>query len=223
MKNPLHTVRISRPFYLGKHEVTQAQWEAVMERNPSRFKGDATLPVENVSWPDVQEFIRRLNARERGTAVYRLPTEAQWEYAARAGSITSFSFGKSLRQLRRYAWYKANAGGTTHPVGQLQPNAWGLYDMHGNVREWVQDWIGDYASGTAVDPEGPASGDQAGNTGRQLGRRRPRLLVVKSLVHSAELGHRRLQRLSPAQSGPVTLGPRHAAPRLVLRPGAAHG
>ena len=159
-EKPAHTVRISRPFYLGKHEVTQAQWAAVMEHNPSHFKGDATLPVENVAWPDVQEFIRRLNARERDTAFYRLPTEAQWEYAARAGSITSFSFGRSLRQLRRHAWYKANAGGTTHPVGQLQPNAWGLYDMHGNVNEWVQDWIGDYASGTVVDPEGPASGDK---------------------------------------------------------------
>ena len=117
-EKPVHTVRISRPFYLGKHEVTQAQWEAVMERNPSRFKGDATLPVENVSWLDVQEYIRRLNERERGTAVYRLPTEAQWEYAARAGSSTSFSFGKSMGQLGRYAWQKENAGGTTHPVGQ---------------------------------------------------------------------------------------------------------
>jgi len=157
-EKPVHTVRLTKPFYLGKYEVTQAQWEAVMGNNRSHFKGDSAWPVESVSWEDVQEFIRRLNARERGTASYRLPTEAEWEYAARAGSTTAYSFGNSASDLGRYAWYGDNAGGKTHPVGQLQPNAWGLYDMHGNVWEWVQDWFGTYPSGTVADPAGPTSG-----------------------------------------------------------------
>jgi len=109
-----HTVGLSKAFYLGKYEVTQAQWEAVMEDNPSQFKGDAALPVENVSWEDVQEFISRLNARERDTAIYRLPTEAEWEYAARAGSTTVYSFGDSMGDLDRYARkYKATFHAST--------------------------------------------------------------------------------------------------------------
>src|SRR5712691_6380873 len=157
-EKPVHTVRLTKPFYLGKYEVTQAQWEAVMENNPSRYKGDSALPVEKVSWQDVQEFISRLNARERGTAFYRLPTEAEWEYAARAGSNRAYSFGNSAGDLGRYAWCDRNSGDKTHPVGQLQPNAWGLYDMHGNVWEWVQDWYEAYSGGTAVDPAGPSKG-----------------------------------------------------------------
>jgi formylglycine-generating enzyme required for sulfatase activity len=156
-EKPVHTVRISRSFYLGKYEVTQAQWEAVMGNNPSIFKGDSNRPVEKVSWDDVQEFIRRLNTKESG-ARYRLPTEAEWEYAARAGSSTAYGFGDGVGQLGQYAWYDGNAGNTTHPVGQLQPNAWGLYDMHGNVWEWVQDWYGPYANGTVTDPAGPHAG-----------------------------------------------------------------
>jgi formylglycine-generating enzyme required for sulfatase activity len=153
---PVHTVRLTQPFYLGKYEVTQSQWQAVMGNNPSKFTGDPNRPVENVSWDDVQEFIRRLNTREGG-ATYRLPTEAEWEYAARAGTTTHWSFGDDESQLGRYAW---DYDGETHPVGQLQPNPWGLYDMHGNVGEWVQDWYGHYASGTAVDPAGPSSGSE---------------------------------------------------------------
>jgi formylglycine-generating enzyme required for sulfatase activity len=164
-EKPVHTVRLTKAFYLGKYEVTQAQWEAVMGNNPSSFKGDTALPVESVSWRDAQEFISRLNTRERGTAFYRLPTEAEWEYAARAGSTTAYSFGNNASDLGRYAWHSENAGGKTHPVGQLQPNAWGLYDMHGNVWEWVQDWHGTYSSGTAVDPAGPASGSNRVNRG----------------------------------------------------------
>lgn len=156
-EKPVHTVRISQPFYLGKTEVTQGQWQAVIGSNTSSFTGDANLPVESVSWEDVQEFLRRLEAREPG-AGYRLPTEAEWEYAARAGSTTAYSFGDDTRQLGAYAWYADNAGGRTHPVGQKQPNAWGLYDMHGNVMERVQDWYGPYAAGAVVDPSGPASG-----------------------------------------------------------------
>ena len=152
---PPHQVRISKPFYLGQYEMTQGQWQAVMGNNPSSFKGDAMLPVENVSWEDVQEFLRRLNAREGGPK-YRLPTEAEWEYAARAGTTTAYSFGDSERQLGGYAW--CGEGTETHPVGQKKPNAWGLYDMHGNVWEWVQDWYGPYKAGAAVDPAGPSSG-----------------------------------------------------------------
>jgi formylglycine-generating enzyme required for sulfatase activity len=141
-EKPVHRVRISKNFYLGKYEVTQAQWHAVMGDNPSRFKGD-TLPVEQVSWEDAQKFIERLNAQEGGTK-YRLPTEVEWEYAARAGTTTAYSFGDNPRPLGEYAWFSENFGNTTHPVGQKQPNPWGLYDMHGNVWEWVQDWYGPY-------------------------------------------------------------------------------
>jgi formylglycine-generating enzyme required for sulfatase activity len=156
-EKPVHTVRLTRAFYLGQYEVTQAQWQAVMGNNPSQFKGDANRPVEQVSWNDAQEFLRRLNARE-GTTTYRLPSEAEWEYAARAGSTTAYGYGDDPRQLRDYAWYAENAGDTTHPVGQLKPNAWGLYDMHGNVWEWVQDWSGLYTAAAVVDPVGPAAG-----------------------------------------------------------------
>jgi formylglycine-generating enzyme required for sulfatase activity len=156
-ERPSHQVTISRPFYLGKYEVTQAQWEAVMGSNPSRFTGQPDRPVEQVSWDDVQAFIRKLNEKEGGT-MYRLPTEAEWEYAARAGSTTAYSFGDDPGQLGEYAWYTDNSGGQTHPVGQRQPNAWGLYDMHGNVWEWVQDWYGTYAAEPVTDPQGPSSG-----------------------------------------------------------------
>lgn len=156
-ERPVHTVRISRPFYLGKYEVTQAQWQAVMGKNPSYFTGDDTRPVEQVSWEDVQQFIGKLNAKE-GVALYRLPTEAEWEYAARAGTTTAYSFGEDPKQLPDYAWYDRNLVGTTHPVGQRQPNPWGLYDLYGNVWEWVQDWYGDYAAATVTDPPGPSSG-----------------------------------------------------------------
>jgi len=142
--------------------VTQAQWQAVMGDNPSRFKGD-TLPVEQVSWKDVQKFTQFLNARE-GDTKYRLPTEAEWEYAARAGTTTAYSFGDDPRQLGEYAWFGENSGTTTHPVGQKKPNPWGLYDMHGNVLEWVQDWYSKNAyksfMSTAVDPKGPSAGSR---------------------------------------------------------------
>jgi formylglycine-generating enzyme required for sulfatase activity len=131
-ENPAHQVRITRPFDIGKYEVTQAQWRAVMKTSPSYFKG-GTLPVEQVSWDEVQQFVRRLNARKDGY-VYRLPTEAEWEYAARAGAATVHA-----GPLDQVAWYADNSGGTTHPVGEKRPNAWGLHDMQGNVYEFVQD------------------------------------------------------------------------------------
>jgi formylglycine-generating enzyme required for sulfatase activity len=138
--------------------VTQEQWTAVMGKgnNPSKFKG-LSNPVEMVSWNDVQAFIQWLNAKE-GHNRYRLPTEAEWEYAARAGTTGAYSFGDDEDSLGRYAWYWDNSGEKTHPVGQKQPNAWGLYDMHGNVWEWVQDWYGDYSSSSVTDPKGPSSG-----------------------------------------------------------------
>jgi len=163
-EKPPHKVIIKKAFYLGKYEVTQVQWQEIMGTNPSHFKGDPNRPVERVSWKMAQEFIRKLNERE-GHNLYRLPTEAEWEYAARAGSTTKYSFGDDDALLEQYAWYNKNDKGTTHPVGQLKPNAWDLYDMMGNVWEWVQDWRGPYVAGQQDDPQGPATGNAKGYRG----------------------------------------------------------
>ena len=152
-ERPVTQVRISRGFWMGKYEVTQAQWQSVMGSNPSRFKNcGGDCPVEEISWGDVQEFIGKLNARSGGRP-YRLPTEAEWEYAARAGT-TEERYG----DLDEIAWYDSNSGGTMHRVGEKAPNAWGLHDMLGNVWEWVQDWYGSYPGGSVTDPTGPGSG-----------------------------------------------------------------
>ncbi|OQB96022.1 MAG: Serine/threonine-protein kinase pkn1 [Verrucomicrobia bacterium ADurb.Bin122] len=157
-EQPVTQVEITRAFWLGKTEVTQSQWEAVMGSNPSSFKG-SDRPVECVSYDDALEFCRKLTARERAAGrlpsgyEYTLPTEAQWEYACRAG--TTGDYAGSLGSM---GWYGANSGNQTHPVAQKQANAWGLYDMHGNVWEWCLDWKGDYAGGTVRDPAGPSSG-----------------------------------------------------------------
>lgn len=162
-EKPVHRVRIRRPFEMAKFEVTQTQWETVMtdahpgdpmvnsegavvSRTPSHFRG-ATLPVESVSWDDVQVFLARLNARD-DTHVYRLPTEAEWEYASKGGTADAD------------AWYKANSDGHTQPVGLKKPNAWGLYDMQGNVAEWVADWYRAeyYEESPLSDPAGPRTG-----------------------------------------------------------------
>jgi formylglycine-generating enzyme required for sulfatase activity len=159
-EKPQHTVRITKPFYLGVTEVTQEQYERVMATNPSNFKG-AQLPVEQVSWDEAVEFCRKLSSlpSERSAGrVYRLPTEAEWEYACRAGSKTKWSFGDSESSLGDYAWYSSNSGSKTQAVGQKKPNAWGLYDMHGNVWEWCSDWAGNYASTTVSDPSGATAG-----------------------------------------------------------------
>jgi formylglycine-generating enzyme required for sulfatase activity len=154
-EKPAHRVQITKGFEIGKYVVTQAQWEAVMGTNPSRVKG-ADLPVVEVSWNDAQEFLQKLNGRHDGYR-YRLPTEAEWEYAARAGTTGKY-YGPSLDAI---AWYDENSAKQTHPVGQKQPNAWGLFDVEGNVWEWVQDWYGVdyYQQSPATDPQGPPRSD----------------------------------------------------------------
>ena len=158
-ERPPHEVTIAHDFFLGIHEVTQAQWRTVMGDNPSFYTDDDRLPVERVSWFDAVAFIQRLNERE-GTTLYRLPTEAEWEYAARAGSEAAFSFGDEAGKLPEYAWTRANAEGRTHRVGQKRANDFGLYDMSGNVWEWVLDWYAAdyYARSPAVDPPGMPDG-----------------------------------------------------------------
>ncbi|WP_440956852.1 formylglycine-generating enzyme family protein [Methanosarcina sp. Mfa9] len=159
---PVHEVTIENSYYLGKYEVSQEQWKSVMGNNPSHFKGD-DLPVEYVSWYDAQEFINKLNAME-GTDKYRLPSEAEWEYACRAGTTTRYFFGGDESKLGDYAWYCRNSDEMTHPVGQKKPNSWGLYGMSGNVLEWCQDeWYDNY-DGAPSD----GSAWEGGNSSRRV-------------------------------------------------------
>lgn len=164
-EGPQHEVTISQGFYLGKYEVTQAQWEAVMDSSPWKnqdlVRNDPRFPAVYVSWEDVQGFIKKLNEVE-GDTVFRLPTEAEWEYACRAGTTERWSFGDNEDRVGDFAWYRENAWDVSeqhaHKVGMKQPNPWGLYDMHGNVWEWVQDWHGIYESEPQIDPLGPEKG-----------------------------------------------------------------
>ena len=171
MERPVHRVRISKDFEMGRFEVTQAQWEAVMATahpstepdkgekapptavNPSHFRGP-TLPVESVSWNTVQQFLTKLNARDTKYA-YRLPTEAEWEYADRAGRTDD-----APGNMAEIGWFEPNSGGQTHPIGLKRANAWGLYDTQGNVAEWVSDWFAPdyYEESPAADPPGPSTG-----------------------------------------------------------------
>ena len=156
-EGPQREVTLSRGFWMGKYEVTQGEWEAVMGANPSRFTDcGPRCPVERVSWEDIQGFIARLNEREAAAgsaARYRLPTEAEWEYAARSGTV-----GARYGELDAIAWYRDNSDSKTHPVGEKAATAWGLHDMLGNVWEWVSDWYGYYPSGAVTDPTGPDTG-----------------------------------------------------------------
>ena len=154
---PVHRVRITRPFYVSATEVTQQQYVAVMGRISAIFKGDNN-PAERASWHSAGEFCKKLSARA-GVEV-RLPTEAEWEYACRAGTETRYYFGSDPKALDAYGWAAQNSGGRTQPAGQKKPNAWGLYDMYGNLAEWCSDWYAaDYYGNSPVDdPRGPAEG-----------------------------------------------------------------
>lgn len=163
-EGPVHHVKFAKAFYLGKYEVTQKQWRDVMGTNLSYFTSD-DLPVEQVSWDDVQQFIMKLNEKE-GTIKYRLPSEAEWEYAARAGTISKYSFGDNESKLEDYAWFFNNSNKTTHPVGKKKPNSWGLYDMHGNVWELVQDRWHDNYEGAPIDGSSWESGNVTDRVGR---------------------------------------------------------
>jgi formylglycine-generating enzyme required for sulfatase activity len=161
-----HKVTLTKDFFMQTTEVTRKQWAALMGKTQTLFPktpffeqcGD-DCPIENISWNDVQEFVRRLNEQEN-TDKYRLPTEAEWEYACRAGSGAYFCFGYDFGELGAYAWYKKNSKRQVHKVGRKKPNAWGLYDMHGNVWEWCSDLKGRYSAAPAIDPTGPKEGSR---------------------------------------------------------------
>ena len=152
-EKPAHRVYVDA-FYLGKYEVTQREWMAVMGTNPSQFKGD-NLPVESVNWDEVREYLKKLS--QLTGKKFRLPTEAEWEYACRAGSNTIYYFGNDINDIERYAWYYSNSNQRTHPAGQKEPNSWGLYDMYGNVCEWCSDWYEEnfYSIAPINNPKGP--------------------------------------------------------------------
>jgi formylglycine-generating enzyme required for sulfatase activity len=151
-----HKVTLTQPFYIGKYELTQAQYARVMGMNPAKAKGD-DLPIHNVSYKDCQEFCDRAsNFLKRPV---QIPTEAQWEYACRAGSTTAYCNGNTIADLDKVGWHNGNSGGKLHPVGKLAPNAWGVYDMHGNIREYTTDYFSEEPLPDAVDPTGPADGD----------------------------------------------------------------
>ena len=165
-EGPQTAVTISKGFWMGKYEVTQGEYLAVIGSNPSSFTGDPNRPVDSTSWFNATNYCGKLTLRERAAgristnSVYRLPTEAEWEYACRAWTSTRFSYGDDpdYTNATDYAWIDVNSDSTTHPVGQKLPNPWGLYDMHGNLSEWCQDRYGPYPGGIALDPQGPVTG-----------------------------------------------------------------
>jgi formylglycine-generating enzyme required for sulfatase activity len=166
-EGPQTRVKLTRGYWLGRTEVTQRQWEALRGNNPATFKG-ADRPVEQVSWTEAMEFCRKLTEGERSAGrlpdgyAYTLPTEAQWEYACRAGTTRPYAGSGNLDEM---GWFRSNSGNTTHPVAQKRSNAWGLYDMHGNVREWCLNWNDNYPGGSITDPAGPAAGSRRVNRG----------------------------------------------------------
>jgi formylglycine-generating enzyme required for sulfatase activity len=166
-ESPQTAVTISQGFWIGKNLVTQQEYQAVTGSNPSGFTGDLALPVEQVSWSDATNYCAQRTVQDRNAGLipagcyYRLPTEAEWEYACRAGTTTRFNYGDDpgYTNLASHAWYTSNSGNETHTVGLKPANGWGLYDMHGNLWEWCQDWYDAYPGGSVTDPQGPASGD----------------------------------------------------------------
>jgi len=157
-EGPSHTVHINA-FYLGTCEITQGQWKKIMGDNPPAFKSGDTYPVENISWMDAQKFIRLLS--KKSGISFRLPTEAEWEYACRAGTQTPFFSGSDNETLLEYAWFDRNSGGETNPVAARLANKWGLFDMHGNVSEWVGDGRRGYLSREERNPQGPPTAHKA--------------------------------------------------------------
>lgn len=162
-EGPQRKVTLSRDFWMGRFEITQAQWKAVMGVNPSPFRlrpNADSLPADLMNWDHAQQFIDALNKLGLGT--FRMPTEAEWEYACRAGTSTAYYWGNDGSQgtLAKHAWGYSRAEGKSQVVGRLVPNAWGLYDMSGNVWEWCSDWVGPYPPGDATDPKGPPTGER---------------------------------------------------------------
>lgn len=157
-------VTISEDFWLGKYEVTQAEYEPLLGKNPSHFTNNLSLPVEKVSFLDAAAYGLAVTKREREGGrlpinyEYRIPSEAEWEYACRAGTTNRYSFGDATTEADQYAWTAENSESTPHPVGQKRPNPWGLHDMHGNVWEWTRDWFAEYPAADLKDPRGPEQG-----------------------------------------------------------------
>ena len=158
-----YPVTIARDFWIGKYEVTQGEFLAVLRRNPSHFTGNPLRPVEKITFFDASNYCATITQREQKAGhlaagyEYRLPTEAEWEYACRAGSTNLFAFGDDASIAEQFAWTAENCDAGTHPVGLKRPNAWGLYDVHGNVWEWCSDWFEPYPAAPLLDPVGPAS------------------------------------------------------------------
>ena len=216
-EKPQHEVTITQGFYIGKYELTQGQWENVMGTTPwvgkNNVQENSNNPAVYISWEEIQTFIAALNAAEGGE-VYRLPTEAEWEYACRAGTTTRYSFGDDRLQLGQYAWCSDNAFDIgekyAHTVGTRLPNPWGLYDMHGNVWELVQDWYGSYSSDAQTDPQGLLSGSKRVGRGGDFGlysqsTRSAFRGTATPWYHSVIIGTR-LVRTGPAP-GPTTVSP----------------
>ena len=159
-----HSVTLTRDFWFGKYEVTQGEYAVLMGKNPSHFPGDPNRPVEKLSYFDAVNYCAALTKRERDAGrlpvgyEYRLPSEAEWEYACRAGTTNLFSFGDAVTEAGQYAWTAENSESVTHPVGQKRPNPWGLHDIHGNVWEWCLDWFEKYPARDVTDPTGPTNG-----------------------------------------------------------------